>query len=163
MLVALVFLTGCTASVPDAGDFEFGTSFPPLTPAPGESGCDSLLEPAAYDDFEARGMQPADFSIWNDNMQFMADSGGLVCERGVPNSGEVAVFARLNMTGEQWDAKKSDLIGLGASESTAPISGYLEEPEVDINVSRGGFVFADGQLYYVSSNHLAQWIPLISE
>ena len=63
------------------------------------------------------------------------------------------------MTLEQWDAKKIDLINLGASETNAPISGYLQEPEVNIDVSRGGYVFRDGLLYYVSSDHLAQWIP----
>ncbi|TFB66141.1 hypothetical protein [Cryobacterium sp. Hz9] len=104
-------------------------------------------------------MQPIVFSTWNDNMHFMADNDGLVCEQGVPNSGEVAVFAALEMTAEEWEAKKSDLINLGASEANASMSGYLQEPEVDINVSRGGYVFRDGLLYYVSSDHLAQWIP----
>ena len=163
VIAAIFVLTGCTALAPDTGGTAVGTASPGVTAAPVEIDCDSLLLPAAYDDFEARGMQPVVFSSWNDNMQFMADSDGLVCEWGVPNSGEVAVFATLNMTAEQWDAKKSDLIGLGASEANAPISGYLQEPEVDINVSRGGYVFGDGHLYYVSSDHLAQWIPHMAE
>jgi hypothetical protein len=62
------------------------------------------------------------------------------------------------MTAEQWDVKKADLISLGASETNEPVSGYLQEPEVNINVSRGGFVFGDGILHYVSSDYLAQWI-----
>ncbi|MBC7763686.1 MAG: hypothetical protein H7201_18225 [Candidatus Saccharibacteria bacterium] len=159
VLAAVFALTGCTVSAPDAGDSASGTSTKPVTAAPVEIDCDTLLLPAAYEDFEARGMQPFAFSTWNDNMQFMADSDGLVCEQGVPNSGQVAVFATLEMTSEQWDAKKSDLIKLGASETNNPISGYLQEPDVDVNVSRGGYVFGDGRLYYVSSDHLAQWIP----
>ena len=48
-----------------------------------------LLFPAAYDDFEAVGMQPVVVGIWNDNMQFAVDRESLVVERG-----EVALFAR---------------------------------------------------------------------
>ena len=159
VVVALFALTGCTASVPTTDDSASGTSTPQMTDAPVEIDCDTILLPAAYEDFEARGMQPVVFSSWNDNMQFMSDNDGLVCEQGVPNSGQVAVFATLEMTLEQWDAKKIDLINLGASETNAPINGYLQEPEVNINVSRGGYVFRDGLLYYVSSDHLTQWIP----
>ena len=163
VLVAIFALTGCAASAPITGDSASGTSTPQATDALVEIDCDTLLLPAAYEDFTARGMQPIVFSTWNDNMQFMADNDGLVCEQGVPNSGEVAVFAALEMTAEQWEAKKSDLINLGASDANAPISGYLQEPEVDINVSRGGYVFRDGLLHYVSSDHLAQWIPQKSD
>jgi hypothetical protein len=160
VLVTIFSLTGCAAAAPDAGDsVSQASTQPAATAAPFTIDCDTTLLPAAYEDFEARGMQPVVFSIWNDNMQFIADNDGLICEQSVPNSGEVAVFATLEMTAEQWEAKKSDLINLGASEANAPISGYLQEPEVDINVSRGGYVFRDGLLYYVSSEHLVQWIP----
>jgi hypothetical protein len=95
---------------------------------------------------------PFEGAIW------VSGNEGLVCEHGVPNSGQVAVFAALEMTAEQWDVKKADLISLGASETNEPVSEYLQEPEVDINVSRGGFVFGDGILQYVSSDYLVQWI-----
>lgn len=179
VLVVVVSLTGCAASAPDAGDSASETATKSATTAPTEvennsgagSGasasatatpvavdCDTLLLPGAYAAFEAEGMRPIVFSMWNDSMQFMAENDGLVCEQGVPNSGQVAVFAVREMTTEQWDVKKADLISIGASETNEPVSGYLQEPEVNINVSRGGFVFGDGILHYVSSDYLAQWI-----
>ncbi|MFC5931988.1 hypothetical protein D6T64_01655 [Cryobacterium melibiosiphilum] len=108
-------------------------------------------------------MSEIEFGTWNDNMQFMVDSDGIACAWGSPNSGEVAVFAALKMTAEQWEAKKTDLIAIGASEDKTPIVGYVLEPEVDINVSRGGFAFRGGEVYYVSSDHLAEWIPPLTE
>ena len=68
VLVALFALTGCTASVPTTGDSASGTSTPQVTDSPVEIDCDTILLPAAYEDFEARGMQPVAFSSWNDNI-----------------------------------------------------------------------------------------------
>ena len=99
-------------------------------------------------------MSPIVFNTRNDNMQIMAENDGLVCEQGVPNSGQVAVLALLKMTAEQWEVKKTDLISLGASETNEPVSRYLLEPEVNINVSRGRFVYEDGIVHYVSSAYL---------
>ena len=113
-----------------------------------------LLLPAAYADFEAESLRPIVFSTWNDNMQFMVENDGLVCEQGVPNSGQIAVFAALGMTAEQWAVKKPYLISLGSSGTNEPVSGYLQESEVNINVSRGGIVFEDGIVHCVSSGYL---------
>ncbi|WP_104128634.1 hypothetical protein [Cryobacterium sp. Y57] len=117
-----------------------------------------LLLPAAYADFEAESLRPIVFSMWNDNMQFMVENDGLVCEYGVSNSGQIAVFAALEMTAEQREVKKAYLISLGSSGTNEPVSGYLQESEVNINVSRGGIVFEDGIVHYVSSDYLVQRI-----
>ncbi|TFD86287.1 hypothetical protein [Cryobacterium serini] len=71
----------------------------------------------------------------------------------------LVIFGHLALTAAEWEAKKAELIATGFIEESSPVPGYFDEPDTDPNYVDGGFVYRDGNLFYVSYPALTQWIP----
>ncbi|TFD19490.1 hypothetical protein [Cryobacterium sp. TMS1-13-1] len=121
----------------------------------------TALTADAYSDFGGSGLALRDYQGWRTDIQFMADGGGIACAwQGQGDA--VVLFGELAMTGGAWQSKKAELVETGFIEVATPVAGYFNEPDTDPNYIDGGFVYRDGNLFYVSYPALTQWVPALA-
>lgn len=167
--VALM-LTGCAAAPSQAAPTASATASVPRaaparpTPTPTPTAvrptCKTALAPAAYADFASSGLTAHAYSGWRTDLYFMINKGGIACSwHGSGDS--MMVFGQLAMTSDDWDVERASLLAHGFVEQDSP-PGYLNEPDTDPNSNDGGFLYLDGQLYYVSYPALVKWVPALA-
>ncbi|TFD53395.1 hypothetical protein E3T46_03510 [Cryobacterium sp. Hh11] len=122
--------------------------------------CATALAAAAYSDFESSGLELREYQGWRTDIQFMADDGGITCTW--QGQGDVVViFGQLALTAAEWESRKAELNATGYLKEATPGEGYFNEPDTDPNYVDGGFVYRDGNLFYVSYPALTQWVPAL--
>ncbi len=132
----------------------------PTEPVAEAPTCVTALTEDAYTDFETSGLALRDYQGWRTDIQFMADDGGIAC--AWQGQGDVVViFGQLPLTSTEWETKRTELVATGYVEETDPVAGYFNEPDTDPNYIDGGFVYRDGNLFYVSYPAVTQWIPAL--
>lgn len=163
VLLASVTLAGCgttapgPSATPSGAASETPSSSPTHTDLVAAVTCDTILSPFGYSDLAADNLLPKEFTGWHTDLQFFLDNG-TVCKWG--NQGDVMVIvAQAPITEEAWTAMQSDLLAQGFTQTDTPALGFVNEPDTDPNYIDGGFIFRDGQLYYVSYSNGLGLLP----
>ena len=120
---------------------------PTATPVAAGATCDTALTTAEYDQLAADGLTFRDDTP-NDNLDAMAEDGGIRCLWRVPSTDIEAWYAQWPSDQATWDAVRADLLSAGATESGDAFGSVLQ---AEYN---SALTYRDGTVYYVSPARL---------
>lgn len=169
LLLAAVALTGCGTGAPAPSTTT--TTAPSATPTPTASPtataaavtCDTILTEAGRQGIADDGLTAREYTAGRTDLQFMIDAGGVACRWVKPSTDIGATVAQAPFTEAEWDAKQSGLEAGGFEPTDDPAAGFLLEPTDPAGDLRSGFLWRDGQLFFVSSPSLLDSIPALQE
>ena len=169
VLVALA-LSGCTPAVtPDPSGTPTASATPTATPSASAEPtaapvtCDTILTELGFQDLADDGLIEQEFTGDGEvDLRFMIDAGGVACRWGKPSTDIIATIGQAPMSQADWDSKRASLEAEGFTPTDDPAIGFLVQPVAGSGV-HGGFLWRDGQLYYVSAPFLLNSIPALQE
>lgn len=169
LLLATVALTGCGTGAPAPSTTT--TTAPSATATPTASPtataaavtCDTILTEPGRQGLADDGLTEREYTAGRTDLQFMIDAGGVACRWVKPSTDIGATVAQAPFTEAEWDAKQSALETEGYEPTDDPAPGFLLEPTDPAGDLRGGFLWRDGQVYFVSSPSLLNAIPALQE
>ena len=167
-VLAALALTGCTsAATPDpsptaASETPAATPSASSEPTAAPATCDTILTDLGFQDLADDGLTELEYmSDGGTDLQFMFDAGGAVCRWGKPSSDITATVGQTPMSQADWDTKRASLEAEGFTPTDDPATGFLLTPPDAASGISGGFLWRDGQLFYVSAPFLLNSIPAL--
>lgn len=169
--IGTLALAGCGSGAPTSSSTS--TSTPSATPTSTPSAettataaaatCDTILTEQGYADLEQTQMEPRAYQVTRTDLTFLVDAGGVACTWTKPQTDISATVAQAPFDETAWAAKQAELEAAGFVESDESGLPFLIEPTDPGGNLSGGFVWQDGQLFYVSTPSLLDSVQGLQE
>lgn len=170
VVLAALALAGCTtAPTPDpsptaASETPTATPSASSEPTAAPVTCETILTELGFQDLADDGLIAREYTDdGSTDLQFMIDAGGVACRWAIPSTDIVATVGQAPMSQADWDSKRASLEAEGFTPTDDPAAGFLLGPPDAASGVSGGFLWRDGQLYYVSVPFLLNSIPALQE
>jgi len=169
LLLAAVALTGCGTGAPAPSTTTTtapsATATPTVSPSATTAAvtCDTILTAPGAQQLADDGLTAREYTTGRTDLQFMIDAGGVACRWAKPSTDVVATVAQAPFAEAEWAARQSALEAEGFEPTNDPAAGFLLEPTDPAGDLRGGFLWRDGQVYFVSSPSLLNSLPALQE
>ena len=166
VLVALA-LSGCSPAVTPDPSPTTASATPTATPSASAEPtaapvtCETILTELGRQDFADGGFTEREYETRRTDLQFMIDAGGVACRWAKPSTDIIAIVGQAPFSEADWNTLRSSLEADGFTATDDRATGFLVEPPDPAGYVSGGFLWRDGQLYYVSNPSLLNSIPAL--